>query len=188
MFQTKITSSSKLTNTFHANGGMYEHERTINYYYYYYHFTAFVRDYQDEPVPEKTPNRPHPHQPPITPIHVPIHHNPQYPSFNLHGGLRGCVDNVLAINAGGPGFATTQVHERNRFIDGQFSWNLSLASVKSRLVLVSAYPGNPRQSPQCCKMDVCVDVHVFQVLLCAFTVGWLTGKAFSLWQTCGTYP
>jgi len=34
--------------------------------------------------------------------------------------------------------------------------SLSLASVKSRLVLVLAYLGSPRQSPEGCKKDVCV--------------------------------
>jgi len=34
--------------------------------------------------------------------------------------------------------------------------SLSLASIKSRLVLVPAYPGNPGQSPEVCEMDVCV--------------------------------
>ena len=33
---------------------------------------------------------------------------------------------------------------------------LSLARVKSRLVLVPAYPGNPEQSPETHKMDVCM--------------------------------
>jgi len=33
---------------------------------------------------------------------------------------------------------------------------LSLASVKSRLVLVVAHPSNPGQSPEGCKMDVYV--------------------------------
>ena len=32
----------------------------------------------------------------------------------------------------------------------------SLASVKSRLVLVPAHPGNPGQSPESCKTDVTV--------------------------------
>ena len=36
--------------------------------------------------------------------------------------------------------------------------SLSLASVKSRLVLVPAHPGNPGQSPEGCKTDVCVCV------------------------------
>jgi len=38
--------------------------------------------------------------------------------------LRDSVGNVLAINARDPVFATRQVHERNRFSDGQLSWNL----------------------------------------------------------------
>ena len=40
--------------------------------------------------------------------------------------------------------------------------SLSLAPVKSRLVLVLAYPGNPRQSPgEGHKMDVCVCMWIF---------------------------
>ena len=34
--------------------------------------------------------------------------------------------------------------------------SLSLASVKSRLVLVPAHPGNPRQNPEGRNTDVCV--------------------------------
>jgi len=36
--------------------------------------------------------------------------------------------------------------------------SLSLASVKSRLVLVPAHLGNPGQSPKGCKMDLCMCV------------------------------
>jgi len=36
-----------------------------------------------------------------------------------------------------------------------------LASEKSRLVLALAHPGNPGQSPEGHKMDVCVCVYVF---------------------------
>jgi len=39
--------------------------------------------------------------------------------------------------------------------------SLSLASVKSRLVLVPPHPGNPGLSPDGCKMDVCVCVHMY---------------------------
>jgi len=44
--------------------------------------------------------------------------------------------------------------------------SLSLALVKSRLVLVPAHPGNPRQSPQGCKMDVCVRACVCACVSC----------------------
>jgi len=44
--------------------------------------------------------------------------------------------------------------------------SLSLGSVKSRLVLVVAHPGNPGQSPEGHKMDVCVRacIHAYFVL------------------------
>jgi len=42
--------------------------------------------------------------------------------------------------------------------------SLSLASVKSRLVLVLAHPCNPGQSPEGCKTGVCLCVCVCQVL------------------------
>jgi len=38
--------------------------------------------------------------------------------------------------------------------------SLSLALVKSRFVLVPAHPGNPRQSPEGRKTDVCVWVSI----------------------------
>jgi len=41
--------------------------------------------------------------------------------------------------------------------------SLSLASVKSRLVLVLAHTGNPRQSPEGCKTDFCM--YIFFVIL-----------------------
>jgi len=36
--------------------------------------------------------------------------------------------------------------------------SLSLAAVKSKLALVPAQRGNPGQSPECCKKDLCVCV------------------------------
>jgi len=53
---------------------------------------------------------------------------------------------------------------------------LSLASVKSRLVLVPADLGNPGQSPEGCKTDVCVCVACMQacmhacVRVCVFVI------------------
>jgi len=46
-----------------------------------------------------------------------------------HCVIHGCVGNRIAINTRGPGYMTRQVHERNRFSDGQFSWNSFLPSV-----------------------------------------------------------
>jgi len=43
--------------------------------------------------------------------------------------------------------------------------SLSLASVKSRLLLVPAHPGNPGQSPESHKTDVCMYIIVISVIL-----------------------
>jgi len=47
---------------------------------------------------------------------------------------------------------------------------LSLASVKSRLVLVPAHSSNPRQSPESCKMDVVVVVVAVAVAVAVVVV------------------
>jgi len=47
---------------------------------------------------------------------------------------------------------------------------LSLASVKSRLVLVPAHPGNPGQSPERCTTDVVVVVVVAVAVAVAVAV------------------
>jgi len=49
----------------------------------------------------------------------------------------------------------------------------SLVSVKSRLILVPAHPGNPGQSPEGRKMDVCVQIVLEYDLLVLESFDWV---------------